>query len=575
VRARWSCVLAAVFCTGVVLWAACSTAVPVSSPSPQPAQYPLPPDTVSGLVLDEDGPVAGATVRVQATKNATASAADGTFSLAGLTQGVTITISAWKDAYYCAKVEGVVPPTSGLTLSLRRYQTNDNPEYEWISPVGDNSCASCKAGVTQIWLENDAHAASATNPRFLSMYNGTDLDGNQSPLTRRGYSRDYGSFPLRPDPSRPYYGPGYKLDFLNTAGNCASCHTPGAAIGAPYGTDPNKVTGADTFGVHCDLCHKTADVRLSPDTGLPLPNMPGVLSMDIRRPFPDDPDRYQLFFGTFDDDNVPQEDTNLPLMQKSEFCAPCHFGVFWDTVVYNSFGEWLESPYSDPQTGRTCQQCHMPAPSVLEGEAMTNVAPGMGGVERDPLTIYAHLGLGATPEVFLQNAVTMSTTASVDGNTVVVGVEISNDQTGHHVPSDFPGRHLILLVQAADAGGKPLTQLDGPQVPEWGGVGEPSEGYYAGLPGKAFAKLLEETWTELSPSAAYWNPTRVLSDNRLAALATDRSTYAFAAPAEGEVKVEVTLLYRRAFIELMDQKGWDVPDKIMEQQVVSIPLPGD
>ncbi|MGB3903738.1 MAG: hypothetical protein WBB22_02345, partial [Anaerolineae bacterium] len=328
-------------------------------------------------------------------------------------------------------------------------------------------------------------------------------------------------------------------------------------------------------GVHCDLCHKTAEVQLSSDFGLPLPNMPGVLSMDIRRPFPDDPDRYQLFFGTFDDDNVPEEDTYLPLMEQSQFCAPCHFGAFWDTVVYNSFGEWLESPYSDPRTGLTCQQCHMPAPSMLEGEAMTNVAPGMGGVERDPLTIYAHIGLGATAAEFLQNAVTMTTTASVEDDTVVVEVEITNDQTGHHVPTDFPGRHLILLVQARDADGNLLTQLDGPTVPDWGGVGDPSEGHYAGLPGKTFAMVLQEIWTEISPSAAYWNPTRIVSDNRLAALATDSSTYTFAAPDEGEVKVEVTLLFRRAFMELMDQKGWDVPDKIMEQQEVRIPLAGE
>ena len=109
-------------------------------------------------------------------------------------------------------------------------------------------------------------------------------------------------------------------------------------------------------------------------------------------------------------------------------------------------------------------------------------------------------------------------------------------------------------------------------MPEWGGIGDPSEGYCAGLPGKAFAKVLEETWTEITPSAAYWNPTRVLSDNRLAAFATDRSNYTFAAPHEGEVKVEVTLLLRRAFVELTDQKGWDVPDKIMEQQTVQLPV---
>ncbi|HJX37097.1 MAG TPA: hypothetical protein VJ714_00725 [Anaerolineae bacterium] len=60
----------------------------------------------------------------------------------------------------------------------------------------------------------------------------------------------------------------------------------------------------------------------------------------------------------------------------------------------------------------------------------------------------------------------------------------------------------------------------------------------------------------------------------VAAFTTDTSTYAFAAPDEGEVTVEVTLLFRRAFMELMDQKGWNVPDKIMEHQAVRISLAG-
>jgi len=558
------------------------TVPPTVPPTPSPVLSPtlseaegavesptLPQDAVFGVVRDEKGPVAGATVRVQATDNATLTDDEGRFMLTDLSKSVAVTISAWKHTYYCAKVEGVVPPASGITLTLRRYQTNDNPDYEWIPPAGANSCASCKPGVTQIWLDN-AHAGSATNPRFLTMYNGTDTQGNQSPPTRYGYSRDYGRFPLRPDPNKPYYGPGYKLDFPNTAGNCAACHTPGAAVDTPYGTDPSALTGADTFGVHCDFCHKVADVTLNPDTGLPFPNMPGSLSMDVRRPFPGDPDRYQLFFGTFDDDNVPEEDTYLPLIKASQFCAPCHFGTFWDTVVYNSFGEWLESPYSDPNAGQTCQNCHMPAPSILDREPMTNVAPDAGGVERDPMSIHAHIQPGAADEELLQNAVTMTATARLEGEAVVVQVDITNDKTGHHIPTDSPLRHLILLVQATVGQGQALPQLDGPTVPEWGGVGDPAQGYCAGRPGKGFAKILEELWTEVSPSGAYWNPTRVLDDNRLAAFATDTSIYTFAAPTEGEVTVEVTLLFRRAFIELMDQKGWDVPDIVMEKEVFTL-----
>ena len=529
----------------------------------------------SGVVIDGDGPVSGATVRVQATTNSTITDEGGRFTLIGLEEGDAITVSAWKQGYYCAKAEGVVPPASGITLTLNTFQTNDDPDYVWIPPTGENSCAQCKPGLTQVWMENDAHARAATNKRFLTMYNGTDVHGNRSPLTRIVCTRDYGCFPLPPDPSQPYYGPGYVLDFPATAGNCATCHTPGAAVDAPYGVDPNGVSGADTFGVHCDFCHKVADVLLNPSTGLPYPNMPGVLSMDIRRPFTDDPERYQLFFGTFDDDNVPEEDTYLPVIETSEYCAPCHFAVFWDTVIYNSFGEWLHSPYSDPgfAGAKTCQQCHMPAPTLLDGKPMTNVAPGTGGVERDPLTIHAHTFPGAMDEQLLQNAVSMTTTAHLGGSTVVVKVDITNDQTGHHVPTDSPLRHLILLVQTTDANGHPLAQLSGPTVPEWGGLGDPGEGYYAGLPGTAYAKILQELWTEVSPSGAYWNPTRVLSDNRLAAFDTSTSVYSFAAPTKGDIMIEVVLLFRRAFIELMDQKGWEVPDIVMERAVVTLTAP--
>jgi hypothetical protein len=120
-----------------------------------------------------------------------------------------------------------------------------------------------------------------------------------------------------------------------------------------------------------------------------------------------------------------------------------------------------------------------------------------------------------------------------------------------------------------------LTQISGPAVPEWGGVGDPSLGYYAGLPGAAYAKILEELWTEISPTGAYWNMTRLVSDNRIAAFATDETAYAFTAPATGDVSVEVTLLFRRAYKMLMDQKGWDVPDIVMARSTLSVPRAGE
>jgi hypothetical protein len=544
---------------------------PLPSPVLSAVEGPtLPPDTVSGVVHDEDGPVDGATVRVRATDNKTTTAGDGSFALSGLTASVPVSITAWAEGYYVGWTSAT-PGTEPVTITIKPYYTTDNPDYTWFSmegTEGSKSCGHCMVDHYAEWLD-DAHSQSAVNPRFLAMYNGTDVHGHQSPPTRYGYSRDYGSFPLRPDPNKPYYGPGYKLDFPNTAGNCATCHVPAAAAkpGRAYAADPNQLSGIEAEGVFCELCHKIGDVTLNPATGLPYPNMPGVLSMRLYR----SEEGQVLFFGTFDD--VTRRVSRLPLEEESAFCAPCHFGVFWDEVIYNSYGEWLESPYSDPETGQTarlsspksCQDCHMPVT-----DATTFVLPEKGGLERPPGRIFDHRMPGAMDEELLQNAVTMTATARLEGDTVVVQVDITNDQTGHHVPTDSPLRHLILLVCATDAQGNTLQQLAGPTVPEWGGVGDYTQGYYAGLPGKGFAKILEELWTEVSPTGAYWNPTRTLSDNRLAAFATDTSVYTFAAPTEGEVTVEVALLFRRAFKELMDQKGWDVPDVLMEHEVVTL-----
>ena len=63
----------------------------------------------------------------------------------------------------------------------------------------------------------------------------------------------------------------------------------------------------------------------------------------------------------------------------------------------------------------------------------------------------------------------------------------------------------------------------------------------------------------------------MVSDNRLAAFETDTSTYTFFVPDDAEVTLNITLLFRRAFMELMDQKGWDVPDILMESETITIP----
>jgi len=122
------------------------------------------------------------------------------------------------------------------------------------------------------------------------------------------------------------------------------------------------------------------------------------------------------------------------------------------------------------------------------------------------------------------------------------------------------------VVEARGSDGTPLPFLDGPRLPPWAGD-------LAGKPGRAFAKVLQEVWTEAAPSAAYWNPTRVLADTRLPALAADTSRYVVRAPAGVDIEVIARLLYRRAFSDLSRRKGWASRDRVMatEQRILRAP----
>ena len=53
-------------------------------------------------------------------------------------------------------------------------------------------------------------------------------------------------------------------------------------------------------------------------------------------------------------------------------------------------------------------------------------------------------------------------------------------------------------------------------------------------------------------------------------MGSDTTTYRFAGPA-GDATVDVTLLFRRAFIELARQKNWEPGDIVMESASLRVP----
>jgi len=560
---------------------------PVAATTEQVA--PATEGVISGQVVNAAGPVAGALVKVQLTDITTHSSEDGSFVLAGLTNGLPVTVTAWAQGHYIAWTTGTVGGEP-ISLTLEAYYNSDNHQYEWFEQDGIEGSASCgTCHPSYVEWEQDAHGRSARNPRFLAMYLGTDVNGNRSPdpiKNNLGITQP-------PDLSQPYFGPGFALDFPNRAGNCATCHTPvagkinnqqncgwagchatttsdyaGAALLDP-GVFPNQLSGDAAEGISCEFCHKTEKVYINSKTGLPYEDSPGILSMRLLRPQPG----HDLFFGTLDDVVRPElpaaRDSYLPFMAESAFCAGCHHGVMGGVVgnmqvtggvlVYSSYSEWLDSPYSDPETGKTCQDCHMPN---LGNQFVAY--PDKGGPQRNPDQVHSHKMPGAYDEEFLRSALTMEASARVTAGRLWVTVDVTNGGAGHHVPTDSPLRNLILLVEGVDGAGEPLTWRSGALLPTWAGE-------YVGQPGRIFAKILRDQWTGEMPTGAYWRPVEVVTDTRIPAKSTRRSNFSFVAPAEGSSTIRVRLLYRHMWPDLQEWKGLEEPDILMEEAVLTYP----
>lgn len=548
---------------------------------------PLPPG-IAGVVENDAGAVAGAIVQIQGTPITTESNEFGIFSFSNISGTTPVMLTAWSPGHYIgwAEVNPSSPDWSGgqdIQIMLHRVPAGDNPEYEWFEEEGVRGSASCSLCHREYpeW-KADAHSQSAENIRFLTMYTGNDVNGNTGPTTQY----DTEGIPLPRDPDVAYYGPGFRLDNYNRAGNCATCHTPLAStapntqncawsgchtdltVERSYGViaqPASPLVQRASEGITCEFCHKISEVYVDRETGLPYPDMPGILSVRLHRPRNDS---QQVFFGTLLD--VTRNDAYLPYLSESEFCSSCHFGVFGGvvgmervtdgTTIYNSYGEWLASPYSNPESEVTCQDCHMP-PSGSNWFVFAE----RGGLERDYVTLHDHTMLGVSDEAFMQNAVTLDANAERLDGQVQIEVNITNDKTGHHVPTDAPMRSMILVVEAYDADGNVLQLLDGSVNPDYAGD-------FAGVAGETYAKILRDDLTGEMPSAAIWRPVTIVEDNRIAAMATDTTSYTFAVPDNTTVTVHVRLLFRRAFYDLANIKGWNDPDILMEETTIELPV---
>jgi hypothetical protein len=488
----------------------------------------------SGIVVDSAGrPIDKAAVRLQGTLFSTFTDPAGHFII-GIDKAVSSKyITAWKDGYY----NGGQPVSAEGTeyfIRLAPVRKEDNGKYAWRSSLYETStggkaevkpCRQCHADLTEQWRKS-THGSSAKNPLFLAFFSGTDIHGAKG------------------------FGPGYKTDFPNSNGNCATCHVPAMALNNPFNSDPREACGVSSEGVFCDFCHKIDDVRIDNSGGYP-----GTLSLRFNRPA----EGHQVFYGPHDD-VFPGDDSYHPLYRESRYCASCHNGKFWDVLMYSEFKEWAESSYSARKV--QCQDCHM----ASTGRMTRFATEKEGSVERSPETISSHDFRGIGDRAFMTEAIELNVRVEQKDNDLIVTAAVKNVKAGHHYPTGNPMRNMVLLVEVSGGNGLSLPLVSGERVPAWGGIGPVEKGNYAGLPGKGFAKVLRDfipypdsqAMRHFRPGypAPHWRPSMIESDTRIPANGVDISRYEYSVPADmsGPIRVVARLIYRRSYKNWLDAK---------------------
>jgi hypothetical protein len=427
-----------------------------------------------GRVESAEGPLAGVPVRLKGGDVLAKSDAGGTFSLPHAARGKTIT--AWKEGFFIAGARASGPLT---WLRLEPLPAEDHDGYAWVNPTprpGDEKrCGNCHGEIYREWSES-AHSRSAIGLRFVAAY---------ADLLRE-----------RPD----------------GAGVCASCHAPGLRDDDPARFDLRDVAGVDRHGVHCDFCHKVAGLA-DGDIGLTH----GRFLLRLLRPRDG-----QLFFGPLDDVDRG-EDAYSPFYRDSRYCAACHEGVVFGVRVYGTYSEWRDSPAA--KAGQHCQHCHMKPTG-----RMTNVAPGRGGIDRDPRSLGNHRFWAGSQLEMLRGCLRLE--ARVEGSRAIV--RLLADGVGHRVPTGFVERQLLLVVEGRDNRGQPVPRREGPTLPDAAGP------EFAGRPGRLYGRLLKDEHGR--GPVPFWKTPAEDEDTRLAPGVADECTFLFASPP---ASVRVRVVHRR------------------------------
>ncbi len=512
-------------CIGLVLWLGFGCSVDTSesevASTPAPAlpterePEPISEFQITGTVLDDDGlPVAEATVLQAGEGGARVlTDADGRFVLDIVDPGYgSVTAVASKSGFRAIGQE-YFAPDDDITMVMREIKGPDNEEYIFEDP-GDGlndmkeDCSHCHTKFVYDFLQSK-HAEAAKNPLLHDIYNGVNRKwgtqaecesaggewrqgkepGTESTLMMRCYVEDGVLAQLNPgcggEGQLTCDDPGLSAENMPTAfGACADCHAPGID-GVLGGRNLNEAVGlAYDIGVHCDVCHKVADIDMSKPPGVGQRLVMGRPSEPGRNVFIWDP----VYYGPLIDvPNPAMGGSYQPKFNEAVFCAGCHeqnqdalipgesiqADKFPDGLpVHTTYSEWLDGPFNNEAT--PCQFCHMPETHGVANSTNMGTRENQSitfGFERDPSDIRQHTFRGpldGNPRL-IDQALYVSVKVEAMPGEIHATVSVANIGCGHAVPTGEPMRSLVMVVEAdADACGT-LVATSGMTIPSTGG----------------------------------------------------------------------------------------------------------
>jgi hypothetical protein len=188
---------------------------------------------------------------------------------------------------------------------------------------------------------------------------------------------------------------------------------------------------------------------------------------------------------------------------------------------------------------------------------LTNIAPGKGGIERDPQTLANHRFFAGSQLDMLRRCLKLNARLFPGPEGVGVEVTLRVEDVGHRVPTGFVDRHLLLAVEAFDDKDRPVPPRQGEVLPELAGKD------LVGVAGRIYGKLLHDFGGH-SP-APFWHADSEYQDTRLVPGQVERGTFAFPA---GVARVRVRLLHRRFWQEVATVKGWPDNEVVVFEQAL-------